>query len=246
MVHGGCWQKAIADRTLMNYAAADLRARGLAVWNIEYRGTDEEGGGYPGTFNDVADAGLLLLTEGEELGLDPSRIAGFGHSAGGHLIAWLALRHRIEGQGPLATDEPFPLRGAVLSGHLADLEEAEPVTLADCLASVRETLTGPPDELRSDPYADTSPGRLLPADLPLFSVHGREDQIAPGSLATSFSTRAGALAHSVIVPETGHVELIAPGSAAWDVQAALLAALLAPEPGSAVVLDKTAKRRQLP
>jgi acetyl esterase/lipase len=53
MVHGGCWQKEIADRTLMNWAAEDLRKRGLAVWNIEYRGVDEDGGGYPGTFLDV-------------------------------------------------------------------------------------------------------------------------------------------------------------------------------------------------
>ena len=35
MIHGGCWQKAIADRTLMNYAAADLQQRGIAGWNIE-------------------------------------------------------------------------------------------------------------------------------------------------------------------------------------------------------------------
>ena len=26
MIHGGCWQKAIADRTLMNWAADDLRS----------------------------------------------------------------------------------------------------------------------------------------------------------------------------------------------------------------------------
>ncbi|MEL6758158.1 MAG: hypothetical protein AAFP81_17135, partial [Pseudomonadota bacterium] len=58
MVHGGCWQKSVADRTLMNYAAEDLRQRGLAVWNIEYRGVDEDGGGYPGTYLDVASDGI--------------------------------------------------------------------------------------------------------------------------------------------------------------------------------------------
>jgi len=60
MVHGGCWQKSVADRTLMNHAAEDLRKRGLAVWNIEYRGVDEAGGGYPGTFLDVARAADAL------------------------------------------------------------------------------------------------------------------------------------------------------------------------------------------
>ncbi len=38
MVHGGCWQKSIADRTLMDWMAHGLAQRGWAVWNIEYRG----------------------------------------------------------------------------------------------------------------------------------------------------------------------------------------------------------------
>jgi acetyl esterase/lipase len=50
MVHGGCWQTGIADRRIMNWIADDLRKRGIAVWNIDYRGVDREGGGYPGTF----------------------------------------------------------------------------------------------------------------------------------------------------------------------------------------------------
>jgi hypothetical protein len=48
MVHGGCWQTEIADRRIMNWIADDLRTRGIAVWNIDYRGVDREGGGYPG------------------------------------------------------------------------------------------------------------------------------------------------------------------------------------------------------
>src|SRR5687768_14180625 len=56
MVHGGCWQTEIADRTIMNWIAEDLRRRGIAVWNIDYRGVDRTGGGYPGTFMDAAAA----------------------------------------------------------------------------------------------------------------------------------------------------------------------------------------------
>ena len=59
MVHGGCWQTEIADRTIMNWVADDLRRRGIAVWNIDYRGVDR-GGGYPGTFQDVAAAADAL------------------------------------------------------------------------------------------------------------------------------------------------------------------------------------------
>src|SRR5277367_6157176 len=53
MVHGGCWQSSIADRRLMDWIADDLRNNGIAVWNIDYRGVDRTGGGYPGTFSDA-------------------------------------------------------------------------------------------------------------------------------------------------------------------------------------------------
>ena len=48
MIHGGCWTAAIANRTIMDWAAHDLTERGLAVWNIEFRSVDQPGGGYPG------------------------------------------------------------------------------------------------------------------------------------------------------------------------------------------------------
>ena len=60
MVHGGCWQTEIADRRIMNWIADDLRTRGIAVWNIDYRGVDRAGGGYPGTFADAAAAADAL------------------------------------------------------------------------------------------------------------------------------------------------------------------------------------------
>ena len=66
MVHGGCWQTDIADRTIMNWIAEDLRRRGIAVWNIDYRGVDRPGGGYPGTFQDVAAAADALRAHAAE------------------------------------------------------------------------------------------------------------------------------------------------------------------------------------
>ena len=106
MVHGGCWQKSVADRTLMNYAAEDLRQRGLAVWNIEYRGVDEDGGGYPGTYLDVARAADAIGRYAETYDLDPARVAGIGHSAGGHLVTWLATRAVLPEGSPLISSNP--------------------------------------------------------------------------------------------------------------------------------------------
>lgn len=36
--------------------AQNLDEEGFAVWNIEYRRLGQDGGGYPGTFRDVANA----------------------------------------------------------------------------------------------------------------------------------------------------------------------------------------------
>ena len=225
MVHGGCWQKDIADRTLMNYAAEDLRARGFAVWNIEYRGVDEIGGGYPGTFLDVSEAANSLLEQGPELGLDVARIVAIGHSAGGHLAAWLAAQPNLSTKSELSTGRAVPLKAVIVSGGLADLKASAPVTLESCLATIMDDLTGEPDEQRRDVFSDTSPAELLPVDTRLISVNGQRDRIAPpllGRALTDAVRAAGGQADYVEVENAGHVELISPGTEAFNVQAVLI------------------------
>lgn len=229
MVHGGCWQKAIADRTLMNYAAEDLRQRGLAVWNIEYRGVDEAGGGYPGTYQDVSAAAQQLMDKGSDLDLDVERIVAVGHSAGGHLAAWLATQGNIQADSKLFTGRTLPLSAVVISGGLADLEASAPVTFEGCLADILEPLTGAPSKERPDVFADTSPAELLPTDAVLISVNGQKDRIAPPSLGLALTEKvraAGGKAEYVEIEHAGHVELVSPGTEAFDVQANLLTSYL--------------------
>lgn len=71
---------------------------------------------------------------------------------------------------------------------------------------------------RTDPFADTSVTRLLPLGVPQDLINGREDRIIPDRLATGYAEQArnaGDLVALYIVPETGHVELIAPETPAW-------------------------------
>jgi acetyl esterase/lipase len=56
LIHGGCWRADLPGLELMAYAAEDLRQHGIAVWSIEHRRLGEPGGGYPGTFEDIASA----------------------------------------------------------------------------------------------------------------------------------------------------------------------------------------------
>jgi acetyl esterase/lipase len=231
MVHGGCWQKSIADRTLMNYAAEDLRQRGLAVWNIEYRGVDEDGGGYPGTYLDVAKAADALRDHAEEYDLDLNRVAGMGHSAGGHLVTWLATRVALPAESPLAVDNPLPLIGVVNSGGLADLEVSVDVTQFECLGAIIDDLTGPSSETRPNVFSDTSPAELLPVEPKFVSVSGAMDGISPPGLAEDIAAKdqaAGGTGRAIIVPGNNHVDLVAPGTAAWEAQAGVLQDMLAP------------------
>jgi len=227
MVHGGCWQSAIADRTLMDWAAADLRAAGHAVWNIDYRGVDRPGGGYPGTFRDAAEAADLLAENAARFGLAMRRIVAVGHSAGGHLALWLAARRRLPGESPLAGGDPLGIGHVVVLGGLPDLEAVAASPDNGCGTEVVAQLVG---TARADRYADTSAVRLLPIGVPQDLVNGREDRIVPYRFATDYvarATTAGDAARLHTVPETGHVELVAPGSAAWAEARRLIAAAFA-------------------
>lgn len=221
MVHGGCWQTSIADRTLMNWIADDLRRSGVAVWNIDYRGVDRAGGGYPGTFADVAKAADQLLVNAAEYRLDTRRTVAIGHSAGGHLALWLAARHRLPAASPLRSPDPLRIDEVVSLGGLPDLEATAATPDNGCGTEVVARLVGD----RPDAYADTSIPRLLPLGVGQQLVNGREDRIIPYRLATGYLAQARAAGDRVTlhtISDTGHVELIAPETAAWASAKALI------------------------
>jgi acetyl esterase/lipase len=224
-IHGGCWRKAVADRTVMNYAAEALRRQGFAVWNIAYRGVDEPGGGYPGTFLDVGAAADKLVEVGKTYNLKTDRVVAFGHSAGGQLALWLAARPRLPAANPLRGKDPLPIMGVLNAGGLADLKASALVTQKECLAGIMDKLTGAPGPGRSDVFADTSPAEMLPMGIRQISVSGADDPISPPALGRAYTDRARAAkdeAGFILVPNTGHVELIAPGTAAFKREVSVL------------------------
>ena len=229
MVHGGCWQTAIADRTLMDWIAADLRAAGYAVWNIDYRGVDRPGGGYPGTFADVAAAADRLRAEAPRLGLALDRVVAVGHSAGGHLALWLAARGRLPAGSALRTPAPpLAIHHVVSLGGLPDLEATAAAPDNGCGTEVIARLAGTPPH-----FADTSIPRLLPLGVAQDVIHARGDRIVPVRLSTGYRDRAvaaGDRAALHLVPG-GHVELVAPETAAWaEAKRRIAAAFAAPRP----------------
>ena len=217
MVHGGCWQTEIADRTIMNWIAEDLRRRGIAVWNIDYRGVDRPGGGYPGTFRDAAAAADALRAHAAEYRLDLGRVVATGHSAGGHLALWLAARPRLPEGSPLRSASPLPIAEVISLGGLPDLEEAAR-SENGCGNEVVVRLTGGARAGRLDPFTDTSVPRLAPLGLPQVLINGRQDRIIPTAYAEGYARPMRAAGDDVrvrMIDATGHVELIAPETAAW-------------------------------
>ena len=210
MVHGGCWQTEIADRTIMNWIANDLRTRGIAVWNIDYRGVDR-GGGYPGTFLDVAAAADALRTHAAHYRLDAGRVVATGHSAGGHLALWLAARPRLPQGSPLRSANPLPIAEVVSLGGLPDLEEAAREPGSGCGTEVIARISG-------GRFAETSVPRLAPLGLPQVLINGRQDRIIPTAYAEGYARPMRAAGDDVrvrMLDATGHVELVAPETAAW-------------------------------
>src|ERR1044071_5234016 len=110
VVHGGFWRSTYGLDYIGPFCEA-LTASGLATWNLEYRRIGNTGGGWPGTFEDVAAGCDYLLSIAAESNLDLNRVIAIGHSAGGHLAMWLASRKK-------------PLAGVISLAGVVDLRRA--------------------------------------------------------------------------------------------------------------------------
>jgi acetyl esterase/lipase len=219
MIHGGCWLASLPGVELMAYVSEDLRRRGFAVWNIEYRRVGGTGGGYPGTFEDVGRAiDHLRVIAGAE-NLDLRHVVLVGHSAGGHLAIWAAARRRVSKGDPLFSPNPLPIAGVV---SLAGIDD-----LAAYRASGPDACGGPDtiDQLvdargrrGQDVYADTSPAALVPIGARQAILSGALDPIVPARFGLAYADKARAAGDKVQVmdiPAAGHFELIDPTSKAW-------------------------------
>lgn len=217
-IHGGCWRKDLPGREQMRAAAGAFQEKGWAVWNIGYRRIDEEGGGYPGTYLDVARAIDSLKEHAEANKLDLGRVVFFGHSAGGHLALWAASRGRIK-DGPLKQDDPLKPRGVVSVGGIGDLKGFAPEINLQCGDDTVAKLTGAESDERKDVFADTSPAALLPTGVPVVLLHGVFDSVAFPYIGLAHATaarKAGDKAEVQIAPQSGHFEVIVPGTPAFS------------------------------
>ena len=212
LIHGGFWYSTYG-LDLMDDLARDLSGRGVAVWNIEYRRIGDPGGGWPGTFDDVAAAVDHLAALADVDRLDLADVTVIGHSAGGHLALWVGGRQRLQPGVPGASPAVVP-RLVIGMGPVTNLRAAA----RDGLGSdaVLGLLGGSPAEVPARYDVAT------PVPVPgvgMIVVRGGEDDIVPARYTLPDPPGNTAV---IDVPGENHFHLIDPRSNAW---AAVLDAL---------------------
>ncbi|PWF49386.1 alpha/beta hydrolase [Massilia glaciei] len=232
LIHGGCWTVQYGGIAQMRNVAGALAAQGIAVWNVEYRRVDEEGGGYPGTYLDINAALDKLGSEAANYQLDTDRVLAMGHSAGGQLAQWLVGRARIPATSPLFQSAPFTVREVISLGGLADLRHEQALINKSCGRELAQ-LAGEPSAARPDVFADTNAAELVPNGSRTVLITGALDTISPPRAAYAYAARAqaaGDQARVVILPDASHYDEIAASSPAWK--------LILPEIRKALRMDR--------
>ncbi|MBD8532127.1 alpha/beta hydrolase [Massilia sp. CFBP 13647] len=229
LVHGGCWTEKFGGIVQLRNMAGALAARGIAVWNVEYRRVDEAGGGYPGMYDDMHAALDTLAVQASAHRLDLARVVAVGHSAGGQLVQWIAGRARIPASSPLHRSGMLPVRAVVSLGGLADLRRERELIKSSCGRDTPE-LAGLPSATRPDVYADTNAAELMPNGSHTILVTGELDTISPPRVAHDYAARARAAgdgAEVVILPGASHYDEVAATSPAWPLVLAAIERALA-------------------
>jgi acetyl esterase/lipase len=232
LLHGGFWRAAY-DRTHLGPMAAALADEGYVVCTPEFRRMGQPGGGWPGTFDDIAAAvdalpGLVAsavpgapggsagpASAAGPVGPGGWRVVLAGHSAGGHLALWAAGRHRL-GPDSAWRVEPGPrISGVVALAPISDLAACYHAGLSRNAAG--ELLGGGPAE-QPGRYAATDPASLVPLGPPVQIVHGTDDANVPSAMSRRFAAHAQAPGDDVVLTELagrGHFDVIDPLSPAW-------------------------------
>lgn len=202
VIHGGYW-RARYDLRHIGHFCLGLAKSGIAAWSLEYRRLGNAGGGFPGTFDDIRAGAMQLEKFAKERALDMKRVVATGHSAGGHLVLWLAKR-RVA-----------PLKAVVPLAPVADLRRAWELRLSNNV--VEEFLGGSPAAV-PEQYRTTSPMEMTPLGVNQRVIHGDRDDVVPVSMSREYVAVARKSGDDATLTEpegAGHFELIDPRSSAW-------------------------------
>ena len=219
-LHGGWW-RAEFGLDYGSHLCAALKREGLACWSLEYRRLDQPGGGWPGTFEDVAFGYGFLRVLAGMYPLDLGRVVVVGHSAGGHLAFWLAGRGHLPDSGPLRPPEHrLAMAGVIGLAPVVDLRmtiELAEGTFAPARREVVDFMGGTPAEA-PERYRAGNPGDLLPLNTPQVLLQGSLDGQIPPQLPVRWTARGHRMGETVAfepIADADHFDVVDPESKAW-------------------------------
>lgn len=197
-IHGGCWLNAY-DIKHTQAASYALTKYGYAVWSVEYRRTGDEGGAWPGTFNDILSA-IEFARQLNRTTINNSQIVLVGHSAGGHL-ALLAANHYAKRADNL-------VKGVI---GLAAISNLKKYSQGDnSCQSVVVDFMGGNFKANKEQYNSADP-MVQGFHSRTILIHGDNDTIVPLAQSTESNQ------YVEIVKGAGHFDMIHTGSSSWHV-----------------------------
>jgi acetyl esterase/lipase len=213
LIHGGCWLSQY-DIVHAGKLAKGFADNGIATWSLEYRRVGNEGGGWPGTFQDIANGADHLLKVAKENALDISRVIVSGHSAGGHLALWLTARKDFKNNSIFSSSNKVQLKGVLALAPVPDLALAHKKGV--CGNVIDKLMHGSPSE-QPERYAMASIPELLPIGLPQILVIGRFDKnwFDAGNHYYQKALAANDKVSMIDATESAHFEMIDPDSSTW-------------------------------
>jgi acetyl esterase/lipase len=189
-IHGGAFamgHRGLLPDFLIEAGFFDLLVRpGFAVAAVDYRLSGEAH--FPAQLHDVKAAIRWLRARSPELGLDPSRVAAWGESAGGHLAAMAGVTSGLPdmegGVGVVgqssAVDAVVDWYGPTDFSSMDRQRPPDAVQSHGDAGSPESRLLGATVDERPDLVARADPCTYVRAGLPPFLVaHGTADRLVP-------------------------------------------------------------------
>ena len=200
-IHGGCWLNAYGYEHAkgMYHALAEL---GMGVYVTEYRRVGDEGGGWPGSLDDVTQAISTALKRIENEGRY-TNIYIAGHSAGGHL-ALLAAQRLSSSSLNLSRANIKRIIG------LAAITDIQSYAMGhnSCQSATAKFMNGTPEDVPTA-YQRATP-RPTHGSLPITLLQGDADSIVPARHAVLSGT------NQKITKNGGHFDWLHPESTSFD------------------------------
>ncbi len=201
VVHGGAWK--MGTRAQLSGVAQLLAKAGFSTVAISYRLAPQSK--FPAQIEDCKEAVRWMREHAADLKLDPTRVGGFGYSAGAQLVALLGTTDAEDGLEGVDDPRGLPstrLQAVVGGGTPCDFR-AFPIDeqwLGFWLGGSRREV---PDQ-----YRLASPAAFVSADdPPMFFFHGEKDDLVPLNLPQGMCEcmkGAGCSAELYVVPQIGH------------------------------------------